>query len=252
LVGQRSNATGAAGFPNPELGTLNPELGTNPGLWPPLVVAGLTGGIASGKTTVARMLAGLGATVLNADEEGRAVVEPGEPALAEITAAFGVEHLLPDGRLDRKATAERIFSSRRDREILNRITHPRIGERLRATLRQLAARPPRARVVVVEAAVLIEAGWESVVDRIIVVRAQHSTQIARLMAGQGLSREQAEARVRSQLPLGRRLRHANYVIDGEAPLSETHSQVRAVWDDLRRFAVEQAGLRTSMSRAGDS
>jgi dephospho-CoA kinase len=214
---------------------------TNSRRWPPLLVAGLTGGIASGKSTVARRFEDLGALILDADEEGRAVVRPGEPALAEIVAAFGPSYLLPDGSLDRRALGDRIFASRPDREMLNRITHPRIGERICSKLRKLASEAAAPQVVVLEAAVLIEAGWAGAVDKIIVVAAQHSTQVARLMAGSRLSHAQAEARVLAQLPLQARLRHADYRIDGEAPISETLDQVSAVWDDLSRLARTQSG-----------
>jgi len=209
--------------------------------WPPLVVAGLTGGIASGKTTVSRMFADLGAVILNADAEGHAVVEPGEPALAEIVAAFGPGFVLPDGRLNRRALGDRVFGSPADLKTLNRLTHPRIKERLCSKLRKLARESAPATVVVVEAAILIEAGWTDAVDKIVVVAAQPSTQVARLMAGLRLTPSQAEARVQAQLPLRQRLRHADYRIDGEAALPETREQVSAVWDDLLRLARRQAG-----------
>jgi dephospho-CoA kinase len=211
--------------------------------WPPLVVAGLTGGIASGKTTVAGFFRDLGATVMNADDEGRAVVEPGEPALAEIVARFGPEYLKADGSLDRRALGDRIFGGREDRLALNRITHGRIGERLRGQLRALAKRPPNPPVVVIEAAVLIEAGWQTAVDRTIVVVAQHSVQVARLIAGPRLTAAQAEARVRSQLPLRARLRHAHYRVSGEAPLEETKSRVAEIWRELQSLTERGAGKR---------
>jgi dephospho-CoA kinase len=213
--------------------------------WPPLVVVGLTGGIASGKSTVARMFAELGATVLDADDEGRAAVEPGEPALAELIAAFGSEYLTPAGRLDRPALGRRVFSDGKALQILNRITHPRIAERLRTRLKGLAdaarngeAGPPNdARVVIVEAAVLIEAGWAILMDKIVVTQSQHSTQVSRLIARSGLTAAQAEARVRSQIPSSTRLRHADFVLDGELSLSETREQVRSLWTHLRRLAT---------------
>ena len=205
--------------------------------WPPLVVAGLTGGIASGKSTVAAMFAALGAVVLNADEEGKAAVRPGEPALAELIAAFGSEVLLPDGSLNRSAVAERVFGHPQELRTLNRITHPRIGEQLDKKLRGIATNPPVPPVVVVEAAILIEAGWAPMTDRIIVVVAQHSTQVARLMAKHGLNARQAEARIHAQLPTQGRLRHADYPVDGEAPLSVTQQQVAAIWNDLVRLSA---------------
>lgn len=196
--------------------------------WPPLIVAGLTGGIASGKTTVARLFAERGAVVLNADEMGHQAIAPGEPALAELVAAFGPEYLLPDGRLDRAALGHRVFASRRDRETLNRITHPRITKKLLKNFELLANTPSSKLVVVVEAALLVEAGWSQFVDEIIVVTAQHSTQVRRLMARSGLSDPEAVARVRAQLSTRERLRHATYRVSGEASPQETLSAVDAI------------------------
>lgn len=222
------------------------KLRTNGRLWPPLTVVGLTGGIASGKSTIAGMFRELGAVVLNADDEGRAAAEPGEPALAEIIAAFGPEYLQADGRLNRRALAERIFASRADRLRLNRITHPRISERLSKKLELLANEPPPPPVVVLEAALLLEAGWASLVDKIIVVVTQPSVQAARLMAGSQISAAQAEARIHAQIPLRERLRHADYRVRGDVPLSVTHGEVSAVWAELARpgpgpEAIRQTG-----------
>jgi dephospho-CoA kinase len=202
--------------------------------WPPLVVVGLTGGIASGKSTVAGMFGALGARVLDADQVGRDVVVPGRPALAELVAAFGSAVLLPDGQLDRRAVADRVFGSAAELSRLNRITHPRIGWELNKKLLVLATEKPDPPVVVLEAAVLVEAGWYHLVDRIVVVVAQHSTQVARLMAVNGLDAAQAEARVRAQLPLRARLRFADHWVDGESSLSETQQQVALIWEDLVR------------------
>ena len=212
-----------------------PDTTVNPPRWPPLVVVGLTGGIASGKSTVASMFRDLGAEVVNADEEGKAAVAPGEPALAEIARAFGPQVLLADGTLDRPRMAARIFASPGDRRALNRITHPRITERLIKKIRNLATHPPRKHVVVVEAALLVEAGWAPLVDKIVVVTAQHSIQVARLIARHGLAVSDAEARVRAQLPARSRLRWADYRISGETALSQTRDQVAAVWDQLVRI-----------------
>jgi dephospho-CoA kinase len=204
--------------------------------WPPLVVAGLTGGIASGKSTVAAMFAAHGAILLNADDEGRAAVQPGEPALAELVAAFGPAVLLPDGSLNRPAVGERAFGAPAALRTLNRITHPRIWEQLNKKLLDIATNPPVPPVVVVEAAILIEAGWAPLTDRIVVVVAQHSTQTARLMAKHGLTARQAEDRIHAQLPTQRRLRYADYPVDGEAPLSVTQQQVAVIWNDLVRLS----------------
>ena len=205
------------------------------------MVVGLTGGIASGKTTVAGMFRELGAVVINADDEGRAVVEPGQPALAELVRHFGPEYLLPDGTLDRRALGNRVFAAPADLQALNRITHPRIARRLRERLLSLARQASRRRrsepvIVLIEAAILIEAGWDRLVDQIIVIVTQPSTQAARLMAGLGYTASQAETRVHAQLPLKQRLRFADYRVAGEGPLAETRAQVAAAWSDLRRMA----------------
>ena len=201
--------------------------------WPPLTVVGLTGGIASGKTTVAGMFAELGALILNADDEGRAVMEPGEPALAEAIACFGRGCLRGDGRLDRQALGDRVFSNAAERRILNRITHPRIARRLRGKLLEISSRAKENTVVVVEAALLLEADWAKLVDKIVVIATQQSTQVARLMSRSKLSLPQAQARVTAQMPLRQKLRYADYRLDGETPPAVTRQQVAAVWHELR-------------------
>jgi len=201
------------------------------------VVAGLTGGIASGKTTISRMFGELGATVINADAEGRAVVEPGEPALAELAAAFGREYLQADGRLNRRALGDRVFSRPADLRRLNRITHPRIGVRISKKLEYLANDSPAAGVVVLEAAVLIEAGWARLVDKIIVVVTQPSVQEGRLIAGSQMDASQAGARIRAQIPLRERLKYADYRVRGDAPLEETRAEAAAVYGELTRLGT---------------
>lgn len=209
--------------------------------WPPLLVIGLTGGIASGKSTVSGMFADLGATVINADDAGREVVAPGEPALAELVAAFGPEYLTEEGGLDRKALGSRVFGDRRALAVLNRITHARIGRRLSDQLGDLARRAPALPIVVVEAAVLIEGGWAPLVDRILVVVTQPSVQVARLIDGFGFTAAQADARVHAQLPLRSRLRFADYQVGGEGPLDFTRAQAAAIWDELVHELRQRSG-----------
>lgn len=178
------------------------------------------------------MLAELGATVLNADRVGHEVIAAGEPALAEIVTEFGAELLREDGELDRRKLGRRVFKDSKALAALNRITHPRIRRRLEERLEALASHPPRPPIVALEAALLIEAGWASMVDRMVVVVVQPSTQEQRLIAGSGLSQAEARARLRAQVPASRRLRYADYPLNGELPLSELRSQVTAVWQDL--------------------
>ncbi|HEU4754474.1 MAG TPA: dephospho-CoA kinase, partial [Armatimonadota bacterium] len=180
-------------------------------------------------STVAGMFAELGATVIDADREGHAVLAPGEPALAEVVAHFGGDVLRSDGTLDRPRLAEQVFGSPPELRRLNRITHPRIAQRIRARLEALQQHPPDPPIILLEAALLVEAGWQALVDKTLVITAQPSTQTGRLIAGPGLSRAQAEARIRAQFPMSRKLRVADYRLSGEIPLAETRRQVLPLW-----------------------
>ncbi len=200
-----------------------------------LLLVGLTGGIASGKSTIAGMFAGLGAVVIDTDRIGHTLLEPGEPALAELVAHFGPRILLPDGRADRAALGAAIFHRASDRAVLNRVMHPRIGQELQKKLRLLETRAAAQCVVVVEAPVLCEAGWAPLFDKIVMVEAQPSTQAQRLTARAGLTAEQAAARIQSQWSTRRRRRFADYRVDGEAPLAVTRAEVESIWSSLQRL-----------------
>jgi dephospho-CoA kinase len=197
-------------------------------------VIGLTGGIASGKSTVARMFAALGAAVLSADEIAREVMAPGSPTLEAVKAAFGPSFILPDGSLDRAALGERIFSHPDDRHRLDAITHPPILTRIRERLAQWrrAAPQKRPRVVILEHPLLTEAGHTDLVEGIILVVAQQTTQVARLTNDKRLSEQQAWARIRSQLPAEAKIPLADWVIDGEAPLAAVRGRVEQIWSEL--------------------
>lgn len=194
---------------------------------------GLTGGIASGKSTVAGMFADRGAVVIDADRLGHAVLAPGEPGLAEVVAAFGSDYLQPDGSLDRIRLGMRIFGSKGERERLNRLSHPRIMLRLQKKLRDIETRSRLMTVVVVEAAVLLEAGWAPHFDQIVVVEAQPSSQVSRLTARAGLTSDQATERIRAQWSVRQRRRFAHFRISGDGALAHTRAQVDAVWVSLQ-------------------
>lgn len=191
------------------------------------LLVGLTGGIASGKSTVSRQLAELGCEVIDADVLAREVVAPGEPAWHGIVAAFGREVLQPDGALDRKRLGALVFSDPERRRRLEAITHPAIHARRQVLLDRLAARGFDG-LVVQDAALLIEAGGAAQVDRVVVVYATPEEQLARLMRRDGLGRDEAAQRIASQMPLAEKVRHAHYVIDSSASHEETAAQVRAV------------------------
>ena len=204
----------------------------------PFLLVGLTGGIATGKSTVANLLRDLGAEIIDADVLAREVVEPGEPALDEIVAAFGRSVLEATGRLDRKALGAIVFADPERRGRLEAITHPRIRERFQRQLDTLTARDFRG-LVFFDAAVMIESGNYRNMDRLVVVVADEPTQITRLMARDGIDREGALRKIRSQMPLAEKAKLADYVIDNSGEPAATAARVRAVHEAL----VADAGAR---------
>ncbi len=193
-------------------------------------VIGLTGGIASGKSTAAKILVELGARVVDADQIARDVVAPGQPALAELVARFGSEYLLPDGSLDRKRLGARVFADVDERRKLNAITHPRIAAETQARL--AALRDAGEPLAVYEAALLVENGAQAGLDGLIVVACSEPTQRARLMARDGLSAEEADARMAAQWPLAQKVAVADWVIDSNGTLAETREATGRVWAEV--------------------
>jgi dephospho-CoA kinase len=192
-------------------------------LTPPPVI-GLTGNIATGKSTVARMLADLGALTIDADRVAHEVMQPGTPVHASILAAFGEEILGADGAIDRVRLGEIVFSNPVALERLERIVHPAVIE---AVDRRIAS---ASAPVVVEAIKLIEAGMATRYDSLWVTTCPAEEQIRRLMVDRNLTREEAELRVRVQPPQEEKIARADVVIDTGATLAETRAQVRAAWE----------------------
>jgi dephospho-CoA kinase len=203
-----------------------------------VLVIGLTGGIASGKSTVAAILRQLAAPIVDADLLARQVVEPGTPALAEIAARFGPDVIDAGGRLDRKRMGERVFADPAARAILNSITHPRIATASRAALADLgAAGQP---VAVYEAALLVENQLHRGIDGLIVVSAPPEVQIERLVERDAIDREAAQARLAAQLPLADKVAVADWVIDNAGSREETRAQVGRVWAEILARATSAA------------
>ena len=189
-------------------------------------VIGLTGGIASGKTTVAKLLVDQGALVVDADQLARAVVEPGQPALAELVARFGAAILTPDGLLDRKRLGALAFADPAARADLGRITHPRIAA---ASARAIADASERgAQVVFYEAALLVENRAHAGLAGLIVVAATPGVQEQRLVTRDGLTLEEARARIASQAPLAAKLAAATWVVTNDGDPAELAAQVDAI------------------------
>jgi len=184
---------------------------------------GLTGGIASGKSTAARFFGALGVPILDSDTIAREVVEPGQPPLERLVERFGRGILTPDGHLDRPALRNIVFSDPRARADLENLTHPAIGAALEA--RSAAAGGPYQVLVI---PLLVEKNLGSHVDRVLVVDCDAELQIRRLLARDGSSRAQAQAILDAQAPRAARLKAADDVIANEADLSAVQSQVAAL------------------------
>jgi dephospho-CoA kinase len=197
--------------------------------------AGLTGGIACGKSAVAAMLRECGCAVLEADPLAHELIEPGRPAFAEIVREFGPGVLEPGGRIDRAKLGAIVFADADKLSRLNRIVHPRVFEELERRLEELA-RPGGPQVAVVEAALLIETGYDHELDRLIVVWCRPEQQRERL-AARGLSPEQVESRIAAQMPVEEKRRRATDEIDTSGSLAETRRQVERLAAKLKQAAA---------------
>lgn len=198
-------------------------------------VVGLTGGIGTGKSTVARMLARLGAAVIDADAIVHELQAPGTLLLRQIVEAFGEEVLRPDGSLDRARLGRIVFQDPEARQRLNRLVHPAVGAEMARRLE--AARRGGARLVVLDIPLLLEGrarggGAADLVEEVIVVYAPERVQIERQMERDGATREEAQARVRAQMPIEEKRRLADHVIDNSGSLDATRRQVRALFTRL--------------------
>lgn len=210
-----------------------------------MFVVGLTGGMGSGKSTVAAELARLGAHVVDADAVAREIVEVGEPALDEIRDRFGVGVLRDDGSLDRAALAAIVFRDETARADLNAITHPRIGERIAERVAALAGGPREhegPRIVVIDHPLLVETGQAAHFPAVIVVVAPEDIRVRRLRDGRGIDPDDARARIASQASDEERRAVATHVIDNRGDLDQLRAEVERVWADLRaRASAADAG-----------
>jgi dephospho-CoA kinase len=199
----------------------------------PILRAGLTGGIASGKSTVASFLGDLGAFVVDADELAREVMAPGGSAHERVVQRFGREILDAEGAVDRDRLARLVFTDRLQREALNALVHPEVrAEASRLITR--CAEQECSPVAIFDAALLVETGYYRELDRLIVLRCSPATQQRRLEQRDGLAADEAAARIAAQAPLEQKLAVADYVIDTDTPLEQTRRQTEQVWADLLR------------------
>jgi len=197
-----------------------------------MLVAGLTGGIASGKSTVVRMFAAEGGWVIDLDELSRYVVEPCKPAWHDIVSCFGETILSKDGTLDRKCLGSIVFADSGKRKELEQIVHPRVFGEYRSRLKQILEKDSKA-IVIADIPLLMEIDMQKRFEKVIVVYAPPESQVARLVQRNGLSQKAALDRLKSQMPIGEKAKAADFVIDNTGPLDETRRQVKRVYAALK-------------------
>lgn len=202
-----------------------------------MLLVGLTGGLGSGKTTVARMFAQLGAHIIDADALAREVVKAGNPALKMIVKVFGDSILTAQQTLNREALAKIVFQTPGKLKRLTSILYPHIGRAQAHRTREIQLRNPNA-VIIYDAAMLIEAQAHKRMDKVIVVRADRTTQIARASQRDGLTKAETVRRLQHQMPIRKKLRYADYVLDGTLPLKRLRAVVRDLYEDFSKQACQ--------------
>jgi dephospho-CoA kinase len=201
----------------------------------PVIIAGLTGGIATGKSTVSGFLADAGARIVDADKIAQQVVKTGTRAFDDIVSFFGPRILEPGGELDRKRLGDIIFNDPVKKARLNAIVHPQVFKQVNETVSRIATRSPHA-VVILDIPLLFETQMEIDLAEIIVVYAPERIQLTRLMARDCLDEDAALARIRSQMPIKEKRRRATMVIDNDGSLTRCRDQALAVYQHLKRRA----------------
>ncbi len=194
-------------------------------------VIGLTGGIASGKTTVASILKEFGAEIIDADKVAREVVEPGKQAWIEIKSAFGDNAILPDGNINRKYLADLIFNNPQMRKVLNSIVHPKVINEINNKIDYYKQKGD-TKVVVLDVPLLLETGMESMVDEVWVVAVDEETQINRMLKRDKISVEEAKNRIKSQMPLKEKLKRGDKIIEGDLTLPSLKNKLQHMWNNM--------------------
>ena len=203
-----------------------------------MLIVGLTGGVASGKTAVSRALKEEGAYIIDADQIARELVRPHAPAWNELVRVFGKAILHGDGSIDRKKLADKVFADPNQRKLLNQILHPLITEEMDRRTRELGQKNPEA-IAVIDAPLLIEVGYHRKVDKLIVVSSTRTQQIERLEERDGISSEEAVRILSSQMPVEEKAKLADFVIRNEGSLAETRERVKEVFQELKKIALQK-------------
>jgi dephospho-CoA kinase len=209
-------------------------------------VIGLTGGIGSGKSTVSQYLKELGAVIIDADKVGHEAFQPGTEAWSEVVATFGRDIIAPNGEIDRKKLGAIVFNNPPALTQLNQIMHPKMRDMMKAQIDEY--RRQGVAVVVLEAAILIEANWTTLVDEVWVTTAPESAVLKRLKRQRGLAEEQTLSRIRSQLSNEERLKHADVVITNAGNLKEVKARVKELWAKIHAPDRKKAKQKRSQPK----
>jgi dephospho-CoA kinase len=201
-----------------------------------MILVGLTGGIASGKSEVSKIFKKLGAHLIDADEIARALLDPKTPTWKKVVDCFGRNILQPDQRIDRKRLADLVFDDADKLSALNAILHPVVFAEEERRRKEIERADPQA-VVILDVPLLIETQAHKRVDKVIVVTVDPKTQLRRLMQRNGLSKQEAQKRMQSQIPLKEKGKYADYLIDSGDSLAKIEARIRQIFEELRRLAA---------------
>jgi dephospho-CoA kinase len=205
-----------------------------------MLIVGLTGGVASGKTAISQILKEEGAYLIDADQIARELVQPHTATWNELIKVFGKEILQEDGSIHRKRLAAKVFSDPEQRNLLNQILHPRIKTEMNKRVKEIGQKDPNA-IVVIDAALLIELRDHQEMDKVIVVTSTEKQQIERLKKRDGVNQEEAQRVLSSQMPLEGKMKVADFLIQNEGSFEETRRRVKEVFQELKRIAIQRRG-----------
>jgi dephospho-CoA kinase len=202
-----------------------------------MLIVGLTGGVASGKTAVSQVLKEEGAYIIDADQIARELVQPHKPAWNDLIRAFGKEILQEDGFIHRKKLADKVFADPKKRKLLNQILHPRIKEEMDRRTKEIGQKDPEA-IVVIDAPLIVELGDHREMDKLIVVASTQTQQIERLKERDRIGPEEALRILSSQMPVEEKVNLADFVIRNEGSLEETKKRAKEVFKELRKVVLQ--------------
>ncbi len=203
-----------------------------------MLIVGLTGGVASGKSVVSQVWKEEGAYLIDADRIAREVVQPRTPAWKALVKAFGKEILQEDGSIHRKKLATRVFSNPVERELLNRILHPRIKKEIDRRIKGIGQKGPKA-IVVIDAALLVETGYYRDVDKVVVVTSTKKQQIERLRRREQMAQEMARGIIDSQISGEERIKVADIIIRNEGSRKKTERKAKEVFEELKKAVLRK-------------